>query len=519
MQTCYDIVWLSAQRAPNDLALVDDQSERALTYSQLIDEINVVAAGLQERGIRQGMRIATVLPSLFDHAIAILALQRLAAIPALMNFRLKPEEITELIKLGEIEGAIILPDDAMAEACSAALGNTDRLWSVGAALGGASNFVECRGDASALGPIPKPDREDIAFIFYTSGTTGLPKGVELAHRTTEHRILWLATQTDLRHGNHNKALGFMPLSHAIGFYGVFLGILGFGGTFFVQSAFNPAEAIEMIERHEITYMFAVPQLYFAMTQVPTYAPQKMKSLKTVLYGGAEIMPDFLIKIDKEWPAKIFHIYGTTEIMCPFTNPDPVGEHTRLRPAYYVRLRVIKIGGSVDEIAQPGEEGELIVDASSDLVFSSYLNRPDATEEAITDGWYFTGDVCLVRDDGDYNLIGRTGDMVRSGGENIHPSEIEPHLMAHPDCAETAIIGIKDATWGEMVVACVVASEADAASFNAHIKATPLASYKRPKAYLFMDVLPRNAANKVLRRDLIEIANKARETGDNSFFEV
>ena len=313
MQTCYDLVWLSAQRAPGDLAMVDDQSERALTYQQLIEEVDIVAAGLQARGVKQGMRIATVLPSLFDHAIALLALQRLAAIPALMNFRLQPDEIAELIKIGEIEGAIILPDVALAETIAAALPSTDCLLSVSSATGLAGSFADCRDDAAGLPPIPKPEREDITFIFYTSGTTGLPKGVELSHRTTEHRILWLATQAGVRHGNHNKALGFMPLSHAIGFYGVFLAALGYGGTYYVQSAFNPVEAVDMIENHEITYMFAVPQLYFAMTQAPNYSPEKMKSLQTVLYGGAEIMPDTLVQMDKEWPAHIFHIYGTTEI--------------------------------------------------------------------------------------------------------------------------------------------------------------------------------------------------------------
>jgi len=520
MQTCYDLVWLSAERSPDSLAIVDDQSDRALTYRQLIEEVDQVAAGLQEKGVRQGMRIATVLPSLFDHAIALLALQRLAAIPALMNFRLKPEEIAELIKMGEIQGAIVLPEEALVDAAAGALGNTDRLWSVGQPTGTAASFSDCRGEASSLGPVPKPDREDIAFIFYTSGTTGLPKGVELAHRTTEHRILWLATQAGFRHGAHNRSLGFMPLSHAIGFYGVFLGTLGFGGTYCVQSTFNPVDAVNMIEEHGITYMFAVPQLYFAMAQAPNYAPAKMKSLEKVLYGGAEIMPDFLVQIDNEWPAKIFHIYGTTEIMCPFSNPDPVGEHVRLRPAFYARLRVIKIDGGVDDIAAPGEEGELIVDASSDLVFSGYLNNPDATAEAIQDGWYHTGDVCYVREDGDYNLIGRTGDMVRSGGENIHPSEIEPLLMRHPAVKETSIIGIKDATWGEMVVACmVVDGEADAAGLDAHMKETSLTGFKRPRAYFFTDALPRNAANKVLRRELKVAADDARDQNVATFVEI
>ena len=316
MQTCYDLVWLSARRAPNDLAIVDDVSDRAFTYQELIDEIDEVAAGLAEKGVKQGMRIATVLPSLFDHAIALLALQRLAAVPALMNFRLTPNEIGQLVKLGEIDGAIILPDENLADTLNNILENSQRLFCVGNTIEQAGNFTECRGNPKVLDPIPTPNPEDLSFIFYTSGTTGLPKGVALSHRTTEHRILWLATHVGFRHGNHNKLLGFMPLSHAIGFYGVFLAALSYNGTYYVQSAFEPSEAVNLIEKHKITYMFAVPQLYFAITQAPNYAPKKMRSLQKVLYGGAEIIPDFLIKIDEEWAAKIFHIYGTTEIMCP-----------------------------------------------------------------------------------------------------------------------------------------------------------------------------------------------------------
>jgi acyl-CoA synthetase (AMP-forming)/AMP-acid ligase II len=276
----------------------------------------------------------------------------------------------------------------------------------------------------------------------------------------------------------------------------------------------------MIEKHGITYMFAVPQLYFAIAQAPNYAPEKMKSLQTVLYGGAEIMAEFLVKIDKEWPAKIFHIYGTTEVMCPLYNPDPVGEHVRLRTGFYCNTRVIKIGSSFDDIVASGEEGELIVETTPDQIFTGYLNNPGATAETVIDGWYHTGDVCFQRPDGDYDLIGRTGDMVRSGGENIHPSEIEPLLMAHPSVTETAIIGITDATWGELVIACmVVEGDRDAKALDSHMKETSLASFKRPKGYLFVDILPRNAANKVLRRELKEVAIKARENNDTRFIEI
>jgi acyl-CoA synthetase (AMP-forming)/AMP-acid ligase II len=312
----------------------------------------------------------------------------------------------------------------------------------------------------------------------------------------------------------------MPLSHAIGFYGVFLAALSYNGTYYVQSAFNPEKAISMIEKHSITYMFAVPQLYFAITRAANYSPRKMGSLQTVLYGGAEIMPNILAQIDNEWPAKIFHIYGTTEIMCPLYNPDPVGEHIRLRPGFYCQTRIIKIGGTTDDIVTQGEEGELIVEMSPDQMFSGYLNQPKATAETVIDGWYHTGDVCFVRKDGDYDLIGRTGDIIRSGGENIHPSEIEPHLLSHPDIKESTVIGIKDVKWGEMVVACVVTDgSTDSLGLKAHMQNTPLANFKNPKAYLFLDNLPRNAANKVLRRELCKIAEEERKNRGKKFIEI
>ena len=520
MQTCYDLVWLSAQRSPNTTAIVDDQSDRSLTYQELIEEVDVVAAGLKDRGVKSGMRIATILPSLFDHAIILLALQRLAAIPAIINFRLTSGDIGQLIKLGNIKGAIILPDKNLAKIVLENVDNSDCVLCVGKTIGKAVNYTNCRGDSLSLDTIPKPKPEDIAFIFYTSGTTGLPKGVELSHRTTEHRILWLATHVGFRHGNHNRLLGFMPLSHAIGFYGVFLAALSYNGTYYVQSAFNPEKAISMIEKHSITYMFAVPQLYFAITRAANYSPRKMGSLQTVLYGGAEIMPNILAQIDNEWPAKIFHIYGTTEIMCPLYNPDPVGEHIRLRPGFYCQTRIIKIGGTTDDIVTQGEEGELIVEMSPDQMFSGYLNQPKATAETVIDGWYHTGDVCFVRKDGDYDLIGRTGDIIRSGGENIHPSEIEPHLLSHPDIKESTVIGIKDVKWGEMVVACVVTDgSTDSLGLKAHMQNTPLANFKNPKAYLFLDNLPRNAANKVLRRELCKIAEEERKNRGKKFIEI
>ncbi len=507
MQTAYAMVWMSAQRTPDAPAIIDDRTDRRLTYRELIDEVDRVAAGLHARNITQGDRVATVLPSLFDHCIVLLALQRICAVPALINFRLTPTEIAQLVVDGQMKAAICLSQPAVVGALSSALVDNRRIITVGGSVEGAEAFSVCREDPLTL-PCPSPAREDPAFIFYTSGTTGLPKGVVLTHRTSEHRVLWLSTQVGLRHGTHNRTLGFMPLSHAIGFYGVFLVTLAMNGTYFVMSAFNPADAVDMVEKHDITYMFAVPQLYFAMSQAANYMPEKMASTKLVLYGGAQIDGAFLKRMDAEWAAKICHIYGTTETMCSLYNSDPVGQHTRLRPGFYSRVRTIKLGGGVDDVVQPGEEGELIVDASVDTTFSGYLNRPDATAEKVVDGWYYTGDICVLHNDGDVDLIGRADDVIRSGGENIHPSEIETLLEQHPAVREAAVVGIPHVSWGEAATACVVADNVSIEELDRYLRTSSIASFKRPKYYLLIEALPRNAANKVLRRQLKQLATDA-----------
>ena len=191
-----------------------------------------------------------------------------------------------------------------------------------------------------------------------------------------------------------------------------------------------------------------------MVSAPNYIPAKMVSLELVLYGGAPIMPALLDRIDREWPATVRHIYGTTEIMCALHNPDPVGRPVTLRPGYYSRVRVVRVGGTESELVKPGEAGELIVDASAETFFSGYLNRPEATAEKLRNGWYFTGDVCVLREDGDMDLVGRIDDVIRSGGESVYPEEVEAVLATHPAIREAAVIGVPDPLWGEMVVACV-----------------------------------------------------------------
>ena len=519
MQTPYDMVRMSGERSPDQLALVDDRSDRALTYRELLAEIDAVAAGLAMHGVRRGDRIGTVLPSLFDHGVALLALQRIGAVPALINVRLKPEEVAELVREGGLAGAIIDGDPKLAAAVADALPDDPLLLAVGGAVGVAGDYATCRGTPDHLPPIPRPEREAESFIFYTSGTTGLPKAVVLAHRADEQRVVWLSTQAGLRHGTHNRSLGFMPLSHCIGFYGVFLAMLAFGGTYYVMSAFDPAAVVDTIERHRINYLFAIPTLYHAITQAPNYAPERLGSLELVLYGGGVIDRALIRHIDEHWPATIRHIYGTTETMCSLYHPDPVDDPYALRPGFFSRVRAVRIGGAPDDRIIPGEEGELIVDASADAVFSGYLNRPDATAEKLRDGWYYTGDIVRAEDNGDVTLLGRVDDLIRSGGENIHPEEVEATLDRCNGVAESAVVGVPDPRWGQIIVACIVPAveTLDIEGLDAHCQASALALFKRPRGYVFLDRLPKNAAGKVLRRVLRdEVAAAQDDNGELTF---
>jgi acyl-CoA synthetase (AMP-forming)/AMP-acid ligase II len=504
VQTAYDLVRLAARRAPDQMALVDDRSDRRLSYAQLLSAIDRIAAGFLARGIAPGRRVATCLPNLYEHCLALLALARLGAVPALINARLKPEDVARLAEQGQMSAAIVPAEPRIAAAARAALPEGAPLVTVGGAVEGGIDFATCVADPDALPGYVRPDPEATAFVFYTSGTTGLPKGAELPHRATDPRLLYMSTQCGLVHGTHNRVLGLMPLFHVVGFYSVFLGALGLDGTYYLASTFDPKAAVDAIERHGITLVYGTPTHFHALLAAPNFARAKMASVRNVVYAAAGMPGPLLERVGAAFDARLVNIYGTTEVMNALYMPDPVGKPHTYRPGFYANVRVGRFGRSVHEEAAVGEDGELLVDASADATFTGYLHRPDATAEKVQDGWYRTGDIAVRRADGDFDVKGRVDDMIISGGENIYPEEVEAALLSHAAVRECSVVGAADEKWGEIVVACVVADLTEAA-LDAHVRGTRLADYKRPRVYLFMDELPKNAANKVLRRILRERA--------------
>jgi len=503
MQTVYDMLRRATARSPGAPALVDPRIGLRVSYADLLSRVERSAAGFRAAGVARSDRIAVVPSNSVEWIVAILALHRAEAVPALLNPRLKPAELAELTAIGEMAAAVVPANaaygTALRDACSRKL-----LFTV--AGSGAGDVSQLDANAPAL-PEPSPAPGDAAFVFYTSGTTGLPKGAVIPHLAAENRVLFMATQAGYRYGAHNCILGLMPLYHVIGFFAVLVQALAFNGRYIVVPEFNPVEVLSIIETEQVTGLFVTPTHLDALLAAMGRTQASLASLQHVTFAGAT-MPDPLLKqVNEKLPGEKVNIYGTTEMMNSLYLRSP-SSGTLLQPGFFSEVRLVRPDGGVYDLVQPGQEGELLVSTRSDAAFCGYLNRPDATAQKVGDGWYRTSDMAVQRSDGLLEILGRVDDMIISGGENVHPSEIEKVLGSHPSVAEVAVVGVADQRWGQKIVACVVTKGEGTLGpqeLDDLCRKSNLADFKRPKQYVFLRELPKSAVNKVLRRELVSVA--------------
>jgi 2-furoate---CoA ligase len=422
-----------------------------LTYGDLLPRIRRIAGGL---GVDAGDRVATVLDNRLETALLYWAAQWAGAVFVPLSWRLSEEEL----------------DYCLADS-------------------GARVVVREGDELPDAGEHPGATERDpleISLLLYTSGTTGRPKGVPRSH-AADRAGGWSQA---LQHGYtwRERTLGVMPLYHTMGIHSL-LAMHLVGGCFVPQPRWNAGEALRLIEAERISSLYLAPTLFHDLVHHPELATRDVTSVRALGYAGAAMTSTLVRRCAEAFAPDVFvNHYGSTEIYTFSIGRDQLGKPGCAgRPAVNTRLRLL-------------ETGEICVDLASDEAFAGYWNRPDADAKAIHEGWYATGDTGHLDEDGDLWIDGRVDDMIVSGGENVHPLEVEDVLAAHPGVVEVAVIGVADERLGHRVTAIVV-GEASAEELDAHCLASPLARFKRPREYRHVDSLPKSASGKILRRML------------------
>ncbi len=493
-----------AARSFPDRAAITWRSS-TLTYRQFDEQSAAFAGWLATVGAARGQRVLLYLDNRPELLVAMFGTFHAGSTIVPCNSRLTTDELAFIVQ--DCDVRVIVTDSAHAAVARAAAG-ADRLV-VTAEVDFATTLA---GPVGSLEPA-ELDPAETAWIFYTSGTTGRPKGAMLPHSVLNFvTVSWLADLTSL--DETDVTLHVAPLSHGAGFHAIAAIARAAEQLIPDATSFDPAAMLALIRDAGVTNTWMVPTQIVMLTEAANAAVAAggpsavLPSLKYVVYGGAPITPAAITRALDTFGPIFVQLFAQGETPMTVTVlrrqdhvPSLLGSAGRARPGIEVRI-VGPDGAPLPD----GEVGELMVRGPS--VMSGYWNRPEATDETIIDGWLHTGDLGRMTDDGVFWLLDRAKDMIISGGSNVYAVEVEAVLNAHPAVGEVAVIGLADDLWGELVAAVIVphaGATCDDAALIAHCRAT-LAGYKVPRRYFRADALPRNAYGKVLKRELRRLAN-------------
>jgi 2-furoate---CoA ligase len=489
----------SVARDPNALAIVD--GDVRLTYAQWYRRISSVIAAFDAAGLKPGDHLVTALQNRWEAATLHWACQFAGIIITPVNWRSTATEIDFF--LADAEAKAIAYENASAGAVAdSALAQRLLRVAVDAVtpsdLSFAARACEPAPDAAA-----RADAEAWSVMLYTSGTTARPKGVPRRQRA--ERAAAVAHVAQNLYAIGERTLGVMPLYHTMGVRSL-LAMSLIGGAFVCLRRFDVERALDLIAAERVTNLYLVPTLYHDLVHHPRFATSDVGSVRKLGFAGAPMTDGLLKKLQAVFKPDLFvNHYGSSEVYtCTIDQNAPKKPGSAGRAGINQMVRVVKLGAkSVDDVAAPGEEGEIIALLAGDESFEGYWRRPEADAKAIRQGWYFTGDTGLFDADGDIFVTGRVDDMIISGGENISPVEIESCLSLHPGVSEVAVAGLADERWGKVVTAFIRRrAPVEAAELDAFCRTSGLAGFKRPRRYVFVTEIPKSLVGKLLRRKLV-----------------
>jgi long-chain acyl-CoA synthetase len=497
-----DIVRVHAAERPDAAAIVYEG--RTTTYAGLDRAASQVANGLIAKGLKPQARVAHLDKSSDLFFELLFGLAKANAVMVSVNWRLAPPEVLHIVNDAEAEilfvGEEYFP---VIEKIRDGLKTVREIVTLGGRHGAWDSFTAWRDRQPATDPLLSTRPEDTAVQFYTSGTTGLPKGAELTNANFACMLpLWTKTWL-LAPGVPN--LVCLPMFH-IGGAGWGIAGLFAGATNHVVREFVPAVILEIIQRERLQVMLLVPAMILFLVQAPQIRETDLSSLRLIVYGAAPIPADLLKQAMGIFKCGFQQVYGLTETtgaitLLPPEDHDPSDAKKLLSCGFAqagVELRIVDDAGEALPVGQVGE-----IAVRSPQIMRGYWRLPEATDRAIHDDWFFTGDAGYLDENGYLFIYDRVKDMIVSGGENIYPAEVESALFGHPDVADVAVIGVPDERWGEAVKAVVVKKPGAGVTAGELITwaRERIAGYKLPKSVDFIEALPRNPTGKILKREL------------------
>lgn len=495
----------AAGKWPGKTALVFEA--RRWTFRQWNRDVNKTAHAFAARGIGKGDRVAFLTWNLPEQVIGFFAAQKLGAVPVPINYRLAANEVKYIVN--DSGARLLLFEEALRERVTQIRADLPRIASfiyVGdRPEGEESEFWRFIAGGSEAEPAVAAGPEDPAYIMYTSGTTGLPKGVVRSHRAELCGAMIMALECGFRHDD--VILNNKPLFHIAQLQLQLIPFVMMGATNIMTRGFDVDETLSLVAKERLTCLHGVPTQMVMMMQADL-SKYDLRSLRCGFYGGQTLADDVTRKCLALFPDSFLNVYGATEALtvtiCDYRrHPDKLGSVGKAATAMETRI-VRAEAAEVEDLAPMGEVGQLIARGPS--LMSSYLNLPERTAATLRKGWYFTGDAAHADDDGFITVMGRMDHTIKTGGENVHPSEIENVLFDHPGIANAAVVGLPSRKWGQAVCAAIIGKDAGltAAALDAFCRASPsLAAFKRPRHYFFVDEIPANSTGKVERGKLKE----------------
>src|SRR6266545_4898391 len=500
-----DFVLARAAELGDKAALVDGASGRTISYVQLIGAIKRCAAGLAAKGFTKGDVLAIYAPNVPEYAVAFHAVATLGGITTTVNPLYTADELAQQMR--DCSAKYLLTVGPLLDKARAAaehVSTVQELIIFGEAEG-ATPFASLLASGAEPPAVHIDPATDLVTLPYSSGTTGLPKGVMLTHRNLVAELSLAGARTDLAFPTENDTLlAFLPFFHIYGIVMFLDFALWRGATVVTMARFDLEQYLELLQRHHVTYLHIVPPIVLAMAKHPIIDKYDLSSAKWALSAAAPLGETVASAFTARLGTKLFQAYGMTEV----SGATHVGscEPGSLKPASGGRLlphtECLVVDPASGEAVDRNQQGEIWV--RGPLNMRGYLGRPEETAATIdSDGWLHTGDVGYVDDDGDIFIVDRVKELIKYKGMQVAPAELEAILLGHPAVSDAAVIPSPDEEAGEVPKAFVVVRTPTPAEEIMAFVAAKVAPHKKIRKLQFIDAIPKSASGKILRRVLID----------------